>query len=161
ATAMQEYRVFGVTGSNKTDITSKCTLSIDPDFGTFTQATATVLPRGGKTTITASCDMLTGTAVLGVNLVGDIVVPPAPSDARDKSGNATVGSDAARTPAFEYPLEHAVSPRNMPPIEAQWTAAGNDLFKVTLTSSFVTVNIYTSSPEAQLSETDWEAVLAS
>src|SRR6185369_3810064 len=70
-TGMQEYKVYGVTGSSKTDITSKCQLGIDPEFGNFTDATATVFPRGGKTTITATCNMMTGTAILGVNLVGD------------------------------------------------------------------------------------------
>ncbi len=160
-TATQDYKVYGVTMSGKTDITSKCTLGMDPDFGTFAAAQATVLPRGGKTTITASCDTQTGTAVLGVNLVGDVVVPPLPPDTPDKFGNATVGTDPARIPLIEYPLERAVSPRNMPPIEAQWTAAGNDVFHIILASTFVTINIYTNTREAQLSDTDWEAVLAS
>jgi hypothetical protein len=162
STTTQDYKVYGVNPSGKTDITAKCTLGMDPDFGNFTAATATVLPRGGKTTITAACpDMQMGTAILGVNLVGDVVVPPAPSDAPGKFGSATVGTDAARTPVIEYPLERAVSPRNMPPIEAQWTTTGNDLFHITLTSSFVSINIYTTSPEAQLSDKDWENVLAS
>lgn len=160
-TATQDYKVYGVGDGAKVDITSKCQLGIDPDFGSFTSATATVLPRGGKTTITATCETLTGTALLGVNLVGDVVVPPAPSDAPGKFGSATVGTDAPRVPVIEYPLERAVSPRNMPPIEAQWTAAGNDLFHITLTSTFVAINIYTTSPEAQLGEQDWENVLAS
>jgi hypothetical protein len=160
-TATQDYKVYGVDGSRKTDITSKCTLDMDPNFGSFAAALATVVAHGGKTTITATCDTQTGTAQLGVNLVGDVVVPPAPSDAPGKFGAATVGTDPARVPVIEYPLEHAVSPRNMPPIEAQWTAAGNDLFHIALTSTFVAVNIYTTSPEAQLSEADWEDVLES
>lgn len=160
-TATQDYKVYGVTGSGRTEITASCALSLDPDFGVFSNATVTVLPHGGKTNVTATCGMQTGTALLAVNLVGDVVVPPAPDDAADQFGNATVGTDPARTPTIEYPLERAVSPRNMPPIEAQWTAAGNDLFHVSLTSSFVAINIYTTSLEALLSETDWENVLAS
>ena len=88
-------------------------------------------------------------------------MPPAPADAADTFGNATPGSDAARTPVIEYPLDRAVSPRNMPPIEAQWQAAGNDLFHVSLVSTFVSVDIYTTSVEALLSEVDWNHVLAS
>ncbi len=160
-TATQGYKVFGVTASGRTEITADCALSLDPDFGTFTDATATVFPHGGKTMVTATCETLSGTALLAINLVGSVVVPPAPADAPDQFGAATVGTDAARTPAIEYPLEHAVSPRNMPPIEAQWTAAGNDLFHVAVTSSFVAIDIYTTSLEALLSETDWDAVLAS
>ncbi|HEY5952116.1 MAG TPA: hypothetical protein VIV40_41750 [Kofleriaceae bacterium] len=160
-TTTQDYKVYGVTTSGKTEITGQCQLGMDANFGTFTNATATVLPHGGKTTITAVCSTLTGTALLGVNLVGDVVVPPAPSDAPDKFGTATVGTDTARVPVIEYPLENAVSPRNMPPIEAQWTAAGSDLFHISLASTFVAVNIYTTSPEAQLTDADWENVLAS
>lgn len=161
STATQDYKVYGVNGSARTEITAQCQLGIDPDFGSFAAATATVLPRGGKTTITATCADLTGTALLAVNLTGDVVVPPAPGDAADTFGNATVGSDTTRTPLIEYPLDKAVSPRNMPPIEAQWQAAGNDLFHVTLVSTFVTIHIYTTSVEALLSDQDWENVLAS
>lgn len=160
-TATQDYKVYGVAGSSKTDITANCSLAVDPYFASFTGATATVFPRGGKTIITATCSSLTGTALLGVNLVGDVVVPPAPSNAPDLFGNATDGTDATRIPVLEYPLDRAVSPRNMPPIEVQWKAAGNDLFHVSLTSSFVAINIYTPSVEALLSDTDWDNVLAS
>ncbi len=160
-TATQDYKVYGVSPSGRTEITADCTLAIDPSFGTFAAATATVLPHGGKTTITAACGELTGTALLGVNLVGDQVVPPAPADAPDLFDNATAGTDTARVPLIEYPLDRAVSPRNMPPVEAQWTAAGNDLFHIALSSTFVDVHVYTTSVEAMLSETDWENVLAS
>ncbi|HEU4613123.1 MAG TPA: hypothetical protein VFS15_13625, partial [Kofleriaceae bacterium] len=102
-TATQDYKVYGVTASGRTEITASCALSLDPDFGTFSNATATVLPHGGKTNVTATCGMQTGTALLGVNLVGDVVVPPAPGDAADQFGNATVGTDPSRTPAIEYP----------------------------------------------------------
>ena len=161
STASQDYKVFGVHGSARTEITTDCVFAMDPDFGSFAAATATVLPRGGKTTITATCDELSGTALLGVNLVGSVVTPPAPDDAPMTFDNATPGSDAARTPLIEYPLDRAVSPRNMPPIETQWTAGGNDLFHVRLTSTFVDVHVYTTAVEAMLAEQDWDNVLAS
>ena len=62
ATATQDYKVFGINGSSKTDVTSLCALAMDADFGSFSNATATVVARGGKTTITAACGTLTGTA---------------------------------------------------------------------------------------------------
>jgi hypothetical protein len=161
-TADQAYKVFGVDSSgDKTEITTQCSLSIDPDFGSFNAAVATVVPRGGKANITAACEDRTGAAVLAINLTGNVVVPPAPADAPDKFNGATTGTDTARIPAIEYPFDHAVSPKNMPPIEAQWTAAGNDLFKVTLTSTFLSVNVYTTSREAMFSEADWNNILAS
>lgn len=161
-TVDQAYKVFGVDSSgDKTEITTACSLSIDPDYGSFNAAVATVVPRGGKANITASCEEQTGAAVLAINLVGNVVVPPAPADAPDTFNGATTGTDAARVPAIEYPFDHAVSPKNMPPIEAQWTAGGNDLFKVTLTSTFLSVNVFTTSREAMFSETDWNNILAS
>ena len=161
-TADQAYKVFGVSSAGaKTEITTQCALSIDPDFGSFNAAVATVVPRGGKANITAACEDQTGAAVLAINLTGNVVVPPAPADAPDKFNGATVGTDTARIPAIEYPFNNAVSPKNMPPIEAQWTAGGNDLFKVTLTSTFLSVNVFTTSREAMLSEADWNNILAS
>ena len=160
-TATQDYVVYGVNGGSRTEITSTCTLGLDPDFGTFTNATATVLPRGGKATVTAACGDLTGTAVLGINVVGDLVVPPAPADAKTTFDNATVGTDTARIPVIEYPLDRAIAPRNMPPVDMQWTAAGNDLFRVRLVSAFLDVSLYTTSVEAMLAEQAWENVLAS
>lgn len=161
-TVDQAYKVFGVdSGGGKTEITSHCTLAIDPDFGAFNAAVATVVPHGGKANINAACEDQAGAAVLAVNLVGDVVQPGAPADSPDKFNTATTGTDSARTPAIEYPFDHAVSPKNMPPIEAQWTAAGNDLFRVSLTSTFLSVNIYTTSLEAMFKETDWNNILAS
>src|SRR5262245_9528490 len=60
-TATKDYQVFGVGKSGeRTEITATCTLAIDPDFGSFTAATATVGTHGGKATITAVCGTATG-----------------------------------------------------------------------------------------------------
>lgn len=159
--ATQDYVVYGVTASGRRDITSTCALAIDGTFGTFTGATVTVGPRGGKTPITAACGTLTGEAVLNINLTGEVIQPGAPTGAPGLFGNAMPGADAARTPLVEYPLDGAVSPRNMPPIEVQWTAAANDLFRVTLQSTFVTIDIYTTNIDTLLTEADWTNILES
>ncbi|MBC7974219.1 MAG: PD40 domain-containing protein, partial [Myxococcales bacterium] len=127
-------------------------------FGSFAGARVTVQPRGGKAEVRAACGTLSGTGELIVNLTGTIVDPSAPPNAGDIFGGATPGSDPARTPAIEYPIDRAVSPRNIPSIEMQWKAAGNDLFHVTLTSSHGTVHVYTADVESTLSAVDWEAV---
>ncbi len=158
-TTTQEYRVFGVNGSKRTDITSTCTLAIDPDFGTFAAATATVVAHGGKANVGATCGDQSGAAVLAVNLVGSVVMPPAPANAPDLFNSAVAGNDAARTPAIEYPIDNAVSPKNMPAIEVQYTKADNDLFHVRLASTFLNIDVYTTSLEAMLPETEWEAVI--
>jgi len=121
----------------------------------------TVGPRGGKTTVTAGCGTVGATAQLAVNLMGQVVTPGTPANAADLFDNATPGADPGRTPAIEYPIDKAVSPRNIPPIEVQYTAGGNDLFHVTMTSTFLTIDIYTTSVEAMLSVADWDAITMS
>jgi hypothetical protein len=158
-TASQTYQVFGVNGSKKTDITASCQLAIDPTFGTFQGATATVAGRGGKPAVTASCNGQTGAAELVVTLSGSLVVGTnTPAGAPGLFGGATAGTDPARAPVLEYPLDNAVSPLNLPPIEIQWQAAGNDLFHIALASTYASVDVYTSDVQATLSETDWAAV---
>jgi hypothetical protein len=157
-TAVQDYKVYGVSAGARTDITARCSLSIDPSFGTFVDASVTVNPRGGKTPVLASCEMRTGQGMLVVNLIGDVIGPNTPPDAPQTFGNATLGTDPARTPVLEYPIDQAVSPRNIPSIEMQWTAAANDLFHITLTSTFATINVYTTSVEATLTAADWESL---
>jgi hypothetical protein len=161
STATRDYAVYGVHAGGRSDITSTCTLGIDASFGTFSGATVTIVPHGGKTSVTALCGDKAGAAELAVNLVGDLVIPPAPANAAELFDTATVDSDSSRQPSIVYPLDGAVSPRNMPPIEVQWTAAANDLFKVTLTSTFVNVNVYTTSIDTLIAETNWDAILSS
>nr|MBA3820841.1 hypothetical protein [Deltaproteobacteria bacterium] len=161
-TGTQTYQVFGIDGSAKTDITSQCTLSIDASFGTASAATVTVLPRGGKTAVIATCGAQTGQGQLAINLIGRVVVGPnTPPNAPDLFDTATAATDPARSPVTEYPVDKAVSPRNIPSIELQWTPAGNDLFHVALTSTFAAIDVYTSDLEAMLTAPDWSALVGS
>jgi hypothetical protein len=160
--ATQDYQVFGVDAKgHKTDLTASCSLAVDPTFGQFAQATLTAGPHGGKTTVTATCGTSSGTAELVINVNGSIVVGTAPAGAPQLFGSATASSDAAHVPPIEYPLDRAVSPRNIPPIEIQWNAMGNDLFHVALASSFLAVDVYTTDVQATLSDVDWESVAGS
>jgi Tol biopolymer transport system component len=161
-TAAQAYTVFGVNGTNREDITSRCGLAIDQTFGTFAGPNLTINARGGKTTVDATCGTLTGKGTLTVNLTGTVVVGPnTPPNAPDVFGTATTGNDPARAPVIQYPIDKAVSPRNIPSIEFQWAAAGNDLFHVSLRSSFAAVDLYTSDLEALMTAADWESLVGS
>jgi hypothetical protein len=159
--AMQDYQVFSVDGTKKTDITSHCTLTIDPTFGTFTQATLTVAPRGGKTLVMALCGGSAATSELVVGVTGTIIVGATPGNAAGLFGSATSGSDPNRQPPIQYPLDKAVSPRNIPSVEIQWAAAGNNLFHIALASSFLAVDVYTTDVQATLGAADWESVASS
>ena len=160
--ATQAYTITGVASDGtRTDLTGACTLSLDALFGTATAQTVTVGPHGGKTSVLAVCTDKTGSAELIVNLTGDVVISPAPPGAPGLFGGATLGADPALTPVIQYPLDRAVSPRNIPSIETQWTAAGNDLFHVNLASTFASVNVYTTDVQATLAQADWAAVVGS
>ncbi|HEY0194711.1 MAG TPA: hypothetical protein VGC42_26545, partial [Kofleriaceae bacterium] len=157
--ATQAYQVFGLKGSDKTEITAKCQLSIDPDFGAFSGATVTVASRGGKAPVDALCGNAQATTVyLDVHMSGAIVDPTAPANSGDLFGGATAGTDDARKPKIEYPVDKAVSPRNIPAIEIQYTAAGNDLFHIALTSSHGTIDVYTTTPQQKLDPAAWASV---
>ncbi|HEY4240851.1 MAG TPA: hypothetical protein VGM88_13605 [Kofleriaceae bacterium] len=158
ATATQTYQVFGVTGDTRTDITANCALAIDQGFGAFAGATVTVGPHGGKANVTAACGAQTAAATLQVNVAGVVVFGTAPPNSPDLFTNATLTSDPNLNPVIQYPLDQAVSPRNIPPIETQWAAPGADLFHVALVSDFCAVDVYTTDLQATLSAADWEAV---
>jgi len=158
-TQSQTYQVIGQAQGQDADITSRCVLGIDSQFGSSTAATVTVGAHGGVATVTASCDALSGSAQLTVNVTGTLIVGTnTPANAADLFGAATLTTDASRSPGIEYPIDQAVAPRNIPPIEVQWTAASDDLFHIALTSSHETVDVYTSDLQATLSATDWDAV---
>ncbi len=157
--ADQPYKVYGlIANGDRTEITDRCAVQIPDDFGTAAGVTVTVGRRGGKTDVTALCGSQTGVGSMIVNLAGATVLGTAPTNAADLFATATTGSDAARLPAVEYPLDNAVSPKNLPPIDMQWKAGGNDLFHVHVSASFVALDLYTSDVSAMLSVTDWQEV---
>lgn len=161
-TAQQPYIVYGVNGSKKEDITARCSLAVDASFGTFTGANLTIAAHGGKTNVDATCGALTGSGVLTVNLKGAVVVGPnTPMNAADVFDAATLTTDAGRSPVIEYPIDKAVSPKNIPSIEFQWKPSGNDLFHVALRSSYAEVDVYTSQLEALMQASDWESLIGS
>lgn len=158
-TVAQEYVVYGVAGTERTPVTG-CAFAVAPGLGQFFEGRLIVPDRGGRGTVTATCAQGTATSMLQVNVSGRILLPGAPENARDLFAAASFVTDAARTPVIEYPLQGAVSPKNIPPIETQWTAAGNDLFRIFLESRYLSLEVYSASPEAMLPEEAWRAIAA-
>jgi hypothetical protein len=157
-TAQQAFTATGNLGGQIQDVTDLCSWSVDSAFGTMTGATLNAAPRGGTTQVNANCNGATGSATVELRLKGDVLGPGAPADAPTLFDSATPTVDPARTPALEYPIDGAVGPRNLPSIEAQYTTAGNDLFRVRFASTFVDVSFYTTAAEALLSSDDWISV---
>jgi hypothetical protein len=157
-THTEQYAVYGTDATGEHEITASCALSVDSAFGSFTGATLTAVPHGGQTQIAAACGSSTGTAMLQINLVGSTIAPGAPANSDQLFGTATIATDPARTPAIEYPIDQAVAPLNLPPIEVQWTAGANDLFHVHLASTYAAIDVYTTDLQSTFAATDWNAI---
>ena len=157
--ATQAFTATATVGGQSVDVTAECDWSVDQAFGMMTGPVLTANPLGGETDVTATCGGATGSAHVTITLVGQVLATAdTPSDAADLFTAATLGADAARVPAIEYPIAGAAAPRNIPAIEAQWTTAQNDLFHVSFTSAYVAVDLYTTAAEGLLSPGDWQAV---
>lgn len=158
----QEFRAFATIDGARTDITSRCNFRLlDESFGGFVNATFTAAPRGGRTEVTVVCQGVSGKGSVSLTVTGAIVQGSAPQSSEALFRSAAPGTDAARIPVLEYPLPLAILPRNIPPVEAQWRATGSDLFRVSMRSRYVELDVYTNAFEAQLEPKAWETVLES
>ncbi len=160
--ATQTYKAFAVVGGAKTDITSSCGFTLtDNTFGGFSGASFAAAPRGGVTQVIANCDGTVGSAKLTLNLKGAVLVGGAPANSEALFLAAVPSTDPARTPTIEYPLDGSVAPLNIPAIDAQWSAAQNDLFRATFVSAHVALDLYTAVADAQFDSTVWAVVAQS
>ncbi|HEX4452503.1 MAG TPA: hypothetical protein VH143_16615 [Kofleriaceae bacterium] len=156
----QGYTITATTPSGTVDVTASCPLTVDPSFGTFAGATLTVAPHGGTTQVTAQCGGATAQSALTVTLDGTVTLGSnTPPNSGQLFGSATLGNDPAMTPSIQYPIDQAMAPLNLPPIETQWATGGNDLFHLALTSTYATVDVYTSDPQATLSLAEWQSIV--
>ena len=158
ANATQTFSVTAVINGQTEDITAECSFFLgDSAAGSFVGSTLTLLPRSTNTEITASCRGVQGTAPLLVSLDGTFTLGDAPSNSAELFASATVIADSEklRTPRIEYPLDDAVAPRNIPQVEAQWTAADNDLFHLRIRGPRLAIDVYTTEVEFQLDQASW------
>ena len=161
-TASQAYQAFAEVAGEKVEVTDACSWTVDSAFGSMDGPQLVAAAHGGKTKVSASCSGTVGTSDLTLMLEGEVIATPeTPATAPDLFDTATVGSDAAKTPVIEYPIDGAMAPQNLPSIEAQWSTAGSDLFHVSMESTYVSVHVYTTAAEALLSSSDWAAVAES
>ena len=159
-TATQDYKVLGMTDHGEVDVTAQCGLTVDNTYASIVPSgTLTALPHGGVVPVNASCGGSSASSQLTINITGTIVLGTAPADSATIFGGATLGTDAGKSPAIEYPIDKSVAPLNLPPMELQWKQAGNDLFHVALTSTHATVDVYTVDPQATLDLINWTAIV--
>ncbi len=158
--ATQAYKAIGTKNGQTADITAECSWSTDVAFGAFNGATFTSTARGGVTKVSASCSGASGDADLTLNLAGAIVGGGAPANAADIFKAAQLGTDAAKTPKLEYPLEGSILPLNLPAIDSQWTTAQNDLFHLSFVAPNLALDLYTKQADASFDDKVWQAVAA-
>jgi hypothetical protein len=126
------------------DITGQVTWKAAPD--TIISANGpTVVPtgtRGGDATVSAFAGSITGTANVHVKWVKTVLAngAAAGSDARFKGA----ADDPTLAPTLAYPLDGALVPPNLPPMEIQFgAAAGTDLFDVAIAADALDAHIIT------------------
>ena len=88
----------------------------------------------------------------------------APADASTLFGASTThppDSDAKRTPGIVYPSHETMFPINVSHIRHEWSAGGNDLFRLTFKGENTTVTVYTTASNWTPSEEEWDWIAES
>jgi len=148
------------------DVTDSATFTLgDPGIATVAGNTISKATRGGVTTILArTANAPAGTtAKLRVRLIGDAYLAGTDPTTKAAFDGAILGADATKSPAIEYPLDGAIVPRNVPPMEVQWTASADaNVWRVRLkTDETLDVAIYSKAREALLAAAQWTTVTES
>ncbi len=148
--------------SPETEVTAAFTLG-DPSLATIDGNTVGKATRGGVATITARTPRASADATLKVKLVGDAYLPGTDDKTKASFDAATAKSDPTKAPAIEYPLDGAIVPRNVPPMEVQWSqSADANVWRVNVkTTDTLDLAIYAKSREALLTAAQWATVAES
>jgi len=92
------------------------------------------------------------------------VEPGAPADPGTLFGDSSThapGSDAKREPGIVYPSHETMFPINVSHIRHEWSAGGNDLFRLTFKGENTTVTVYTTASNWSPSEEEWDWIAES
>jgi hypothetical protein len=146
---------------NDKEVTASYTLG-DPSIATIDGSTVGKAKHGGVTTITGRTPTASGDAVLKVKLIGDSFVAPADATTKAAFDGATLKADPTKAPAIEYPLDKAIVPRNVPPMEVQWSATDATQWRVHFqTKDTLDLVVYSKTREALLPSAAWSIVTES
>ena len=161
-------KVFAKDASGvEKDVTDRASFSIsEPTLATFTGASIGGATHGGKADISATVGGAVATGTLIAKLAGDLTPPGFDPTTKGKFDGATVDPTITNQPVIEYPLEGAIVPRNVPPMEVQWKKGGDSgTYRVRFTAADVLdVVAYGSAGgglEAILDAAPWTTVMES
>ena len=112
--------------------------------GLFTSAPSV----GGVTTVTASCQGISGSTTVTVILDGAVFTSGDGGTPGD-FGGTVVDRDPTHSPVIVYPSHQTRFPRNIYKVLFQWTKKGNTQFRVNFTGPFSTTQVYTDGQNTQ------------
>jgi len=163
---MQSFRVFfsAAAGSPESDVTTEAAIGLaDISFATVVGNEVRQARHGGTTRVTATVRGAMGSATLHVRLVGDVVPMGVDPMLPTRFGSAMADPTPAAAPTLEYPLEGAIVPNNVPPMELQWTQVGDsNAYRVIARAGMdVDVTIYGTARELLVDRAVWLRVTTS
>jgi hypothetical protein len=95
----------------------------------------------------------------------DFLEPDSVPNAADLFGGGTVspnGTNPAQEPAIVYPSHETMFPLNISHIHHEWMAGGtNDLFRLKFEGAKTTVTVYTTKPQWEPTEEEWDWIAES
>lgn len=146
------------------DVTDETTFVLeDGRFGSWSADTL-IVPGDvlGTTTVLAGHDGLQAHVDLTV-YARELRYDDAPADASLRFDGAVL--DPSCAPAVSYPADGVVMPANLGELEIQWADARDDLFEVSLATTYLDTRIYTrrgnlTSVYRKLAEADWTRLAA-
>ncbi len=166
-------QVFTAKDSHGTDLTSVADWSLgDIHLGSIVHGVytaATPLPYGGQTVVIASSGSKSGSAVLTVVYVGNVVDPSAPPTAPGDFGGPP-STNPGETPVLVYPFTGTMLARNINQMNLQWTGNGTDTeYKIHLVGPTVDQSFYVGAAVCgggtqcsyKPQDADWQAVAQS
>jgi hypothetical protein len=148
-------------GGPEQDVSTTAQWNVALGIATIDNGVATLTGNGGKTTVTATYMGVTASAPLTVMLTGDVFGTGTTTATATAFGSATADPTPTNAPSVEYPLDGVVLPRNLPPIDAQWTqgAADNITYRVHVQSAgILDVYFYSTTRDLVFPAAPWATV---
>jgi hypothetical protein len=149
-------------GGTESEVTAQASFSLaNTKLGTFgANGVLTLAEAGGATKVVATHQGATAAADLVVKLTGDVFLPGTDATSKSAYDSATPDPNPANAPTIEYPEEGTVVPGNLPPIELQWSVAGDSTFyRLGVKSGDVLdLAFYTPNRELEIPTADWAQI---
>ncbi|MBK8010586.1 MAG: PD40 domain-containing protein [Deltaproteobacteria bacterium] len=121
----------------RSDVTPRAVFRVeDPSMGTFSTPSNRLIVSGERASVIvveAFYGGATAEAKVAVSLLSRTRAPGVPVDIADRFNGPNASASTATRPTLLYPEDGVVIPKNLMPMEIQWSAPADlDIFRVTL-----------------------------